>query len=111
MITKIIKVLVSVISLSLWLRLITLTSTLIILDITKTLSNNNIVYNTVDYFLPHQKPVFIELFGSGADRLHPQGLLVFLLSFANFSPPFQLVPTNCPWASEDGPSVDHRPEI
>ena len=102
MISGIIKVSVSVISLSVRLRLITLTSTLIILDITKTLSNDNIVYNTVDYFLPHQKPVFSELFGSGAVRLHPQGLLVFSLSFANFSPPFQLVPTNCPWA---GPEI------
>ena len=39
-ISRIIKVLVRVISLSLWLRLITPTSTLIILDITKTSSNN-----------------------------------------------------------------------
>ena len=43
-ISRIIKVSVRVISLSLRLRLITLTSTLIILDITKT-SSNNIVYN------------------------------------------------------------------
>ena len=42
-ISEIIKVLVSVISLSLRLRLITLTSTLIIPDITKTSSNNCIV--------------------------------------------------------------------
>ena len=39
-ISEIIKVSVSVISLTLWLRLITLTSTLIIPDITKTLSDN-----------------------------------------------------------------------
>ena len=39
-ISGIIKVSVSVISLSLWLRLITLTSALIIPDITKTSSNN-----------------------------------------------------------------------
>ena len=39
-ISEIIKVSVNVISLSFWLRLITLTSTLIILDITKTSSNN-----------------------------------------------------------------------
>ena len=45
-ISRIIKVSVRVISLSLRLRLITLTSTLIILDITKTSSNNNIVYNS-----------------------------------------------------------------
>ena len=41
-ISRIIKVLVRVISLSLWLRLITPTSTLIILDITKTSSNNGL---------------------------------------------------------------------
>ena len=40
-ISGIIKILVSVISLSLWLRLMTLTSTLLIPDITKTSSNNN----------------------------------------------------------------------
>ena len=39
-ISRIIKVSVRAISLSLWRRLITPTSTLIILDITKTLSNN-----------------------------------------------------------------------
>ena len=39
-ISRLIKVLMRVISLSLRLRLITLTSTLIILDITKTSSNN-----------------------------------------------------------------------
>jgi len=39
-ISRIIKVSVRVISLSLWLQLITPTSTLIILDITKTSSNN-----------------------------------------------------------------------
>ena len=43
-ISEIIKVLVSVISLSLRLRLITLTSTLIILDITKTSSNNCLLF-------------------------------------------------------------------
>ena len=43
-ISRIIKVSIQVISLSLRLRLITLTSTLIILDITKTFSNNIIVY-------------------------------------------------------------------
>ena len=46
MISRIIKVSVRVISLSLRLRLITLTSTLIILDITKTSSNNCLVYAT-----------------------------------------------------------------
>ena len=43
-ISGIIKVSVSVISLSLGLRLITLTSTLIIPDITKTSSNNCLMY-------------------------------------------------------------------
>ena len=43
-ISRIIKVSVRVISLSLRLRLITLTSTLIILDITKTSSNNCLIY-------------------------------------------------------------------
>ena len=43
-ISRIIKVSVRVISLSLRLRLITLTSTLIILDVTKTSSNNCLVY-------------------------------------------------------------------
>ena len=45
--SRIIKVSVRVISLSLRLRLITLTSTLIILDITKTSSNNCLVYVSV----------------------------------------------------------------
>ena len=45
-ISRIIKVSVRVISLSLRLRLITPTSTLIILDITKTSSNNCLVFET-----------------------------------------------------------------
>ena len=46
-ISRIIKVLVRVISLSLWLWLITLTSTLIVLDITKTSSNNCLMYSFI----------------------------------------------------------------
>ena len=43
-ISRIIKVSVRVINLSLWLRLITPTSTLIILDITNTSSNNCLLF-------------------------------------------------------------------
>ena len=43
-VSRIIKVSVRIISLSLWLRLITPTSTLIILDITKTSSNNCLLF-------------------------------------------------------------------
>ena len=46
-ISRTIKVLVRAISLSLRLQLITLTSTLIILDITKTSSNNCTLYTTL----------------------------------------------------------------
>ena len=46
-ISRIIKVSVRVISLSLWLWLITLTSTLIVLDITKTSSNNCLMYSFI----------------------------------------------------------------
>ena len=47
-VSGVIKVEVSVISLSLWLRLITLTETLIISDITKTESNNCFIIHCIE---------------------------------------------------------------
>ena len=59
-ISRIIKVSVRVISLSLRLRLITRTSTLIILDITKTSSNNCLLLVTSSLkILPYRPPVDI----------------------------------------------------
>ena len=80
-ISGIIKVSVSVISLSLRLRLITLTSTLIIPDITKTSSNNCLEsWN----FAPKVKTV-LNVWGGGGEQLGGEGKYFFCVKHSRGS--------------------------
>ena len=63
-ISRIIKVSVRVVSLSLWLPLITPTSTLIILDITKTSSNNCLLSAAVSFFLQDTVDIVGHFYGN-----------------------------------------------